>query len=163
MHAWEGSPCPSSASHRPEAVRSVRKRVAQSSNCNCVWIQGNKIDCEIHFFKILFKLELLCKLLIFVPFSLIILFISFLSAVYFLLTNFLIETSLAKKGNWINKDSRSTYSTPTSILIGRRLESLSLGLWSNFLCVSHHKRSQLKDCNWKLNNIIYCEENFKSN
>jgi hypothetical protein len=29
MHAWEGSPCPSSASHRPEAVRSARKRVAQ--------------------------------------------------------------------------------------------------------------------------------------
>jgi hypothetical protein len=28
MHAWEGSPCPSSASHRPEAVRSARKRVA---------------------------------------------------------------------------------------------------------------------------------------
>jgi hypothetical protein len=25
---WEGSPCPSSASHRPEAVRSARKRVA---------------------------------------------------------------------------------------------------------------------------------------
>jgi hypothetical protein len=30
MHAWEGSPCPYSASHRPEAVRSARKRVAQS-------------------------------------------------------------------------------------------------------------------------------------
>jgi transposase InsO family protein len=29
MHAWEGSPCPSSASHRPAAVRSARKRVAQ--------------------------------------------------------------------------------------------------------------------------------------
>jgi hypothetical protein len=28
MHAWEGSPCPSSASHRPAAVRSARKRVA---------------------------------------------------------------------------------------------------------------------------------------
>jgi hypothetical protein len=29
MHTWEGSPCPSSASHRPAAVRSARKRVAQ--------------------------------------------------------------------------------------------------------------------------------------
>jgi hypothetical protein len=28
MHAWEGSPCPSSATHRPAAVRSARKRVA---------------------------------------------------------------------------------------------------------------------------------------
>jgi hypothetical protein len=31
MHAWEGSPCPSSATHRPAAVRSARKRVAQQA------------------------------------------------------------------------------------------------------------------------------------
>jgi hypothetical protein len=34
MHAWEGSPCPSSASHRPAAVRSARKRVAQFHDQN---------------------------------------------------------------------------------------------------------------------------------
>jgi hypothetical protein len=45
MHAWEGSPCPSSASHRPAAVRSARKRVAQDS------LQGsylaNILNCRI--------------------------------------------------------------------------------------------------------------------
>jgi hypothetical protein len=52
MHAWEGSPCPSSASHRPAAVRSARKRVAQLNIKISIYLLYHRIllRCRQFFF-----------------------------------------------------------------------------------------------------------------
>jgi hypothetical protein len=59
----EGSPCPSFASHRPAAVRSARKRVAQP--CLSVFSVGDHIrDWNLHRDIILFYLSGLFRILV---------------------------------------------------------------------------------------------------